>query len=63
MAGGARLFVEVKVVSWGDRRWGIGATVDGGQTYVYYPVGARERAVAEAERIEAGGLPHPISPA
>ena len=49
--------VTVKLVQWGRGQWGIAGSLDSGRYHVAYLVGTREDAEAEAERLEAGGLP------
>jgi hypothetical protein len=49
--------VRVKAVHWGKGRWGVAGSLDSGRYHVAYLVGTQEDAVAEAERLEAGGTP------
>jgi hypothetical protein len=40
--------VEVRVVPWGDGRWGVAGTLDRSRSHFAYPVGTKEAAQALA---------------
>jgi hypothetical protein len=42
----------VTVVPWGDGRWGVAGTLNGGRSHIAYVVGSREKAQAEALRLK-----------
>jgi hypothetical protein len=48
--------VNVKVVPWGNGRWGMAGTLDKGRTHFAYPVGTKDAAVAAAVHLSLGSL-------
>jgi hypothetical protein len=47
-----RQLVIVKLVPFGQGKWGVAATLDGGRSYINYVVGDKAEAEAEAQRLK-----------
>ena len=45
--------VKIKVVPWGDGRWGVVGTLDDARSHIAYPVGSLDAAKSHAEKLSA----------